>query len=67
MEFYIEFLQNTSLEPFIYRLTENLILINFGLCQVAYGRSLSYVRTVFYDCLSKIAQFIPKQDDVQTA
>jgi hypothetical protein len=31
MEFYTEFLQNTSLEPSIYRLTENLILINFGL------------------------------------
>jgi hypothetical protein len=41
MEFYIEFLQNTSLEASIYRLIENLILFKFGLWRVASEQSLS--------------------------
>jgi hypothetical protein len=67
MEFYIEFLQVTSLEPPIYRLTENLILFKFGLWRVTSGQSLSCVRIVFYDCLSRIGQFFPKQDSVRMA
>jgi hypothetical protein len=55
MEFYTEFLQNNSLKPSIYRLTKNLILINFGCWQVTFGWSLSCFQTVFYDRLSRIA------------
>jgi hypothetical protein len=62
MEFYTKFLQNTSLEPFIYRLTENLILINFKIWQVVFRWSLSCVWTVFCDRLSRIVQFFSKQD-----
>jgi hypothetical protein len=43
MEFYTEFLQITSLEPSIYRLTENLILLKIGLWPVALGQKLTLV------------------------
>jgi hypothetical protein len=39
MEFYTESLQITSVEPPIYRLTENLILLKNGLWRVASERS----------------------------
>jgi hypothetical protein len=38
MEFFTEFLLITSLEPSIYRLTENLLLLKIGLWRVASGR-----------------------------
>jgi len=66
MEFYIEFLQVTSLEPPIYRLTENLILFKFRLWQVTSELSLRCY-SVFCDHLSRIVQFFPKQDRVRTA
>jgi hypothetical protein len=50
-----------------YRLTKNLILINFGLWQVPSGQSLSCVPMVFCDRLSRIMQLFPKQDCVRTA
>jgi hypothetical protein len=67
MEFYTEFLQVTSLEPSIYKLTENLILFKFELWRVTSRRSLSCVRMIFCDRLSRIAQFFPKQDLIRTA
>jgi hypothetical protein len=60
-------LTSCSLEPPIYRFTKNLILFKFGLWRVTSGRSLNCVQTVFWDRLSKIVQFFPKQDRVRTA
>jgi hypothetical protein len=47
MEFYTEFLQITSLEPSIYKFTENLILLKFGLWRVGVWTEVSLVRTIF--------------------
>jgi hypothetical protein len=47
MEFYIEFIQITSLELSIYRLTENLILLKIELWQVGLRTEVSLVQTVF--------------------
>jgi len=59
LEFYTEFLQLTRLEPSIYRLKENLILLNFELYQVGVRTEVSLDRIVFNDRLSRIAQFFP--------
>jgi hypothetical protein len=67
MKFYTEFLQITSLDPSIYRLTKNLILLKIVLWRVASRRLLTLVQTVFCDRLSRIAQFFSKQDHVRTA
>jgi hypothetical protein len=59
MEFDTEFIQFTSLEPFIYRLKENLNLLKIGLWLSSVQTEVSHVRTVFCDCLSETAQFYP--------
>jgi hypothetical protein len=51
MEFDIEFIQITSLEPSIYRLTENLNLVKFELWLSSVRTEVSLVRTVFCDRL----------------
>jgi len=45
MEFVTEFIQITSLEPSIYRLKENLILLKFGLWLWSVRTEVSLVRT----------------------
>jgi hypothetical protein len=67
MEFDTEFIQFTSLAPFIYRLTENLNLLKFGLWLSSVQTKVSHVRTVFCDHLSKIVQFYPYQAHVRMA
>jgi hypothetical protein len=67
MEFDTEFIQLTSLGPSIYRFTENLNLLRFGLWLSSVRTEVSYVRTVFCDCLSETAQFYPYQVQVRTA
>jgi hypothetical protein len=54
MKFYIEFLQITSLEPSIYRHTENLILLKIGLWGEGVRMEVRLVRTIFCDRLSRI-------------
>jgi len=51
VEFITEFLQFTSLEPSIYRLTEILNLDKFGLWLSSVQTEDCLVRTVFCDCL----------------
>jgi hypothetical protein len=51
MEFDIEFIQITSLEPSIYKLTENLDLLKFELWLSSVRTEVSPVRTVFCDHL----------------
>jgi hypothetical protein len=48
-----------SLKPFIYRLTENLILLKIELWRVGVRTEVSLIRTVFYDRFSRIAQLFP--------
>jgi hypothetical protein len=59
MEFYTEFLQITNLEPSIYRLIENLILLKFRLWLWSIRMEDSLVQTVFCNRLFKIAQCFP--------
>jgi hypothetical protein len=59
MEFYTKFLQITSLEPSIYRLIENLILLKIRLWRVAVQIEVNLIQIVFYDRLSRIARFLP--------
>jgi hypothetical protein len=47
MEFDTEFIQITSLEPSIYRLTKNLNLLKFELWLLSVQMEISLVRTVF--------------------
>jgi hypothetical protein len=49
MESITEFLKFTSLEPSIYRLTENLNLLKFELWLLSVRTKVSLVRTVFCD------------------
>jgi hypothetical protein len=51
MEFNTEFMQITSLEPSIYKLTENLNLLKFELELSSVRTEVSLVQTVFCDCL----------------
>jgi hypothetical protein len=51
MKFYTEFLQLTSLEPSIYRLKENLILLRIGLWLWSVCTEDCLVWTVFCDRL----------------
>jgi hypothetical protein len=67
MEFNTKFIQFTSLEPSIYRLKENRNLLKIGLWLSRVRTEDSYVRTVFCDCFSEIAQFYPYQVHVWTA
>jgi len=67
MKFDTEFIQFTSLGPSIYRLTENLNLLKFGLWLSSVRTEVSHVLTVFRDRLSETAQFYPYQVHVQTA
>jgi hypothetical protein len=66
MEFDTEFIQFSSLGPSIYRLTENLNLLKFGLWLLSVRMEDSHVQTVFCDRLSEIAQFFPSQVHVRT-
>jgi hypothetical protein len=56
-EFNTEFCTIDNLGPSIYRLIENLNLLRFGLWLSSVRMEVSHVRTVFCDCLSKIAPF----------
>jgi hypothetical protein len=67
MEFDTEFIQFTSLGPCIYRLTENLNLLKFGLWLSSVRMEDSHVWTVFYDRVSETAQLFPYQVHVRTA
>jgi hypothetical protein len=51
MEFVTEFIQFTSLEPSIYRLTKNLNLLKFELWLSSVRMEVSLVHTVFNDRL----------------
>jgi hypothetical protein len=51
MEFDTEFIQITSLEPSIYRLTEILNMLEFELWLSSVRMEVSLVRTVFCDRL----------------
>jgi hypothetical protein len=55
MEFDTEFIQFTSLGPSIYRLTENLKLLKFGLWLSSVQTEDSHVQMVFYDRLLETA------------
>jgi hypothetical protein len=67
MEFDTEFIQLTSLGPSIYRLTENLKLLRFGLWLSRVRTEVSQVRTVFCDRLLETVQFYPYQVHVRKA
>jgi hypothetical protein len=67
MEFNTEFIQFTSLEPFIFRLKETLNLHKFGLWLSSVRTEDSHIWTVFCDYLSKTAQFYPCQVHVRMA
>jgi hypothetical protein len=67
MEFDIEFMQFTSLDPSIYRLKENLNLLKIGLWLSSVRTKVSHVWTVFCDCLSETAQFYSYKVHFRTA
>jgi hypothetical protein len=67
MEFDTKFIQFTSLGLSIYRLTENLNLLKFGLWLSSVRTEDSHVRTVFCDRLLETVQFFPYQVHVRTA
>jgi hypothetical protein len=67
MEFDTEFIQFISLGPCIYRLTENLNLLKFGLWLSNVRTEDSHVRTVFCDRLLETTQFFSYQVHVWTA
>jgi hypothetical protein len=53
MEFVTKFIQFTSLEPSIYRLTENLNLLKFKLWLSSVRTEVSLIRMVFYNRLQE--------------
>jgi hypothetical protein len=67
MEFDTEFIQLTSLGPSIYRLTENLNLLRFGLWLSSVQTEVSHVRTIFGAILSETVQFYLYQVHVRSA